>query len=161
MNIVLDHKILIDVKEGNKTKSKLSIFLREFTKQESLERSAVVKKFNGIYKKIKKIGRKQELFRDKKELLQLNKEYEKSLKVVDDLELIDKDIERLEDELTEIGGEDQSEFMEESAKNRFELVVSGNDKEKLAELAEIKGYLFIMQALDAEKVALEKKQSGK
>jgi len=49
---------------------------------------------------------------------------------------------------------------EETAEKRFDMLISGDGKEGLRELAEIKGYAWIMRSIDVEKQALEKKQSG-
>ncbi len=160
MKIQLDYKIDIDIREGNKSKEKLSIFFREFTRDEKAKQQATEKKFFDIFKKAQKIVKKQTALEKKAELFELNKEYEKSIKAIDEKEKLEDQAEELLAELEKIGGEDQEAFAEELAKNRFETLVSGKDKEKLESYAEIKGYAALMCDLDVAKVELEKKQSG-
>ena len=160
MKIQLDYKIDIEVRESNKSKEKLSIFFREFTRDEKLKQKTTEKKFLDIFKKAQKIIKKQSTLEKKAELFELNGDYEKSLKALDEKDALDVKEEEIFAELEEIGGEDQEAFSEELAKSRFEMLVSGKDKDKLKSYAEIKGYVSLMHDLDVAKVELEKKQSG-
>lgn len=160
MKIQLDYKIDIEVKESNKTKEKLSVFFREFTQAEKKEHDGVKKQFEKIFKKAQKIGKKQSSLEKKAELHELNNDYEKALKAVNEKEILDDELEVLIDELEEIGGGDQEAFAEKTAEDRFEKLVSGDGKDKLAEHAKANGYVKIMHLLDVAKAELEKKQSG-
>lgn len=160
MRINLDYKIDIEVQEGGKKKDKLSVFLREFTKAEKKEHEELRKKFERIFTKVQKIGKKQTVLQKKAELYELNEDYKSAIETVSKIEKLDAEIEVLIEELDEIGGGNQDEFAENSAKDRFDALVSGKDKEKLKELAEIKGYSTIMRELDIAKSELEKKQYG-
>jgi len=160
MKIQLDYKIYIEVREGNKIKEKLSVFFREFTKAEVKEHNVLRKKFEKIFKKAQKLGKKEAALTKKAELYELNGDYEKALIAISDKSDLEDEIDSLMDELEIIGGEDQESFAENAAMNRFETLVSGAGKEKLAEYAEIKGYVSIMRDLDAAKAKLEKKQFG-
>ena len=82
------------------------------------------------------------------------------MKIRDKIDEVEEDIESYSEELVAIGGENQEEFAETTAKERFDIVVSGKDTDALKEYADVKGYAFIMRELDKAKVELEKKQSG-
>jgi len=161
MKIQLDYKIDIEVREGGKKKEALSVFYREFTKSEKEEYKGIQKKFTKLFSKIQKISKKQATYNKRIELLEKSNQDEKALKCMDELEKLDEELEILEDEIKDIaGGEDEQDFSEKTAKDRFEKVVSGKDVEKLEQLAEVKGYVEIMKLLDVAKSELEKKQSG-
>lgn len=160
MKIQLNYKIDIDIKEGNKTKQKLFILFREFTKDEKKKQKQLEKKFFDIFKQAQKLEKKQNILDKKAELYELNGEYEKSIKAIEEKELLDKKAEELFDELEELGGGDQDSFMEELAKSRFDMLVSGGDKDKLESIAESIGYATLMTKLDKAKAELEKKLSG-
>ncbi len=160
MKIQLDYQIDIEIREGNKTKEKLSVFYREFTRDEKAQVKKMEKAFVDIFKKAQKIAIKQGSLERKAELLERSGEYEKALAALEEKEKLEAKAEKLYQKLEEIGGEDQNAFAEELAKNRFEMLVSGDDKEKLRTYAEIKGYAALMHDLDVVKVELEKKQSG-
>jgi len=161
MIVQLDYKIDIEVKESNKTKEKLSVYYREFTKAEKKEYEDLVKKITKMFNKVQKLSKKQVTLNKKVELYENSNQDEKALECIDKLEELDVELEALEDEIVEIsGGENQDAFAEKTAKDRFDKVVSGKDKEKLEQLVEIKGYVEIMKLLDTAKSELEKKQSG-
>lgn len=157
MQLTLDYKIAIEVKKGDKTESKLTVFVREFTKNEKLEFKALEDKFKTMFKKLGKIANKQSIIDKKISLQEDIGQREAALKSIEAKEKLDKEIEAIENELEKIGGDN---FAEETAEKRFDMLISGDGKEGLRELAEIKGYAWIMRAIDVEKQALEKKQSG-
>jgi len=160
MKIQLDYKIDIEIQEGGKAKEKLSIFLREFTQKEKKENDVLRKRFEKIFKKAQKIGKKQNTLNEKTELYKLSSENLKALKSIEENEALEDELDDLMQELDEIGGGNQDEFAEKTAQARFETLVSGKDKEKLEVYAEIKGYQALLRDLDKAKVELEKKQSG-
>ncbi len=160
MKILLDYKIEIEVREGNKKKESLSVFYREFSRDELNEQKATKKQFMDIYKKAQKIEKKKSSLVKRAELLELSGEYEKSIVALDEIEKLESKSDSLVDELESIGGEDQDSFSDELAKKRFETLVSGADKDTLKSYAEIKGYVELMRSLDVAKAELEKKQSG-
>ena len=160
MKIQLDHKIVIQVKEGNKTKEELTIFYREFTQAEKKKQEVLKKQFEKIFKKAQKIGKKESALDKKAELYELSGEYEKALKSINDKDKLEDELEKLMDELDELGGGDQEAFAEKTAKYRFDILVSGKDKDKLLGYAEIKGYAQLLRGLDVAKAELEKKPSG-
>ena len=160
MKIQLDYKIDIEIQEGGKAKEKLSIFLREFTQKEKKENDVLRKRFEKIFKKAQKIGKKQNTLNEKTELYKLSNENLKALKSIEENEALEDELDDLMQELDEIGGGNQDEFAEKTAQARFETLVSGKDKEKLEVYAEIKGYQALLRDLDKAKVELEKKQSG-
>lgn len=160
MKIQLDYKIDIEIQEGGKAKEKLSIFVREFTQKEKKENDVLRKRFEKIFKKAQKIGKKQNTLNEKTELYKLSSENLKALKSIEENEALEDELDDLMQELDEIGGGNQDEFAEKTAQARFETLVSGKDKEKLEVYAEIKGYQALLRDLDKAKVELEKKQSG-
>ena len=157
MLLSLDYKIEIDVKEGGKSKEKLKVFVREFTKQESREHRALEKKFRSLLSRLQKIGSKQSVIEKKISLFEEAGRPDDALKEIVKQEELAKELDGIQEEIEEIGGDD---FAEDASEKRFEMLVSGSDKEKLSEISEIKGYSEVMRLLDAEKKALEKKQSG-
>jgi len=160
MKIQLDYKIDIEVRENNKVKDKLSVFYREFTKSEKKEHEEMKKRFSKIFKKAQKIGKEQASLDKRAQLHELNGDYEKSLKCIEKKDKLEEDLDVLLEELDEIGGGNQDEFAENTAKERFFTLVSGKDAEKLQQYAEIKGYAALMRDLDIAKSELEKKLSG-
>jgi hypothetical protein len=154
MKLSLDIKIPLEIQEGGKTKEKLEVFLREFTKQEKKDMEELMLKFKKLFKKLNKLSNKETSLDKKIELNEKLEKYEKALKLTDEKEKISEEIEQISEDIEELGGED---FEEEMAKKRFDLLISGNDKEKLREYCEIKGYSFIMQLLDKQKGEFEKK----
>jgi len=160
MKIQLDYKIDIEVRENNKVKDRLSVFYREFTKSEKKEHEDMKKRFSKIFKKAQKIGKEQSSLEKRAHLHELNGDYEKSLKCIEKKDKLDEELDYLLEELDDIGGGNQDEFAENTAKERFLTLVSGKDAEKLQQYAEIKGYASLMRELDTAKAELEKKQSG-
>lgn len=158
MKIQLDYKIIIEVKEGDKLKEKLEIFYREFTQAEKKKNEVIQKKFEKIFKKVQKIGNKQVTLNTKANLYELNKEFGRAIKTLTQRDALESEIDKLMKELKEIGGDDHLAFAEKSAKDRFEVLVSGPGKDKLIPYAEIKGYAELMRDLDLAKIELEKKQ---
>ena len=160
MKINLDYELKIDVRENNKTKEKLVIFYREFTKAEKKEQKEMQDAFSKILKKLQKISQKDALLSKKAHLYELSGEFKKSLDCLDKKEKLSDELESLSAELDVLGGENKDEFTENTSKERFEKQVSGSGKEKLKVYAEIKGYTQIIKELDIAKAELEKKQSG-
>ena len=160
MKIQLDYEIQINVQEGSATKESLVVFFREFTKQERKKQRESQDKFSKIYQKLQKLDKKQSSLTKKAELHELNGDYTLSLKCLAQNEKLDVELDKLVEELENIGGGNQDEFTESIAKDRFDKQVSGSDKSKLEVYAEIKGYSQLIRELDAAKAELEKKQSG-
>lgn len=160
MKIQLDYKIDIEIKEGAEIKNTLSVFYREFTKKERADQKKLEKKFVELFNKAQHLIKKKEYLAKKAELHELNGDFEKSINSLDKMDELSLKEDELLEELEAIGGEDQDAFAEELAKKRFDVLVSGPDKPKLAEVAESVGYTNIIQKLDAAKDYLEKKQSG-
>lgn len=160
MKILLDYKIDIEVRESNKTKEKLTIFYREFSKSEKKEHEKLKDEFKKLYKQAQKLSRKQSSLDKKAELHELNENYSKSLEIISEKEKVEVELEKISQKLEDLGNGDTDTFAEKSSKEKFEVLVSGTGKEKLAELAEIKSYVEIMKSLDIAKVELEKKPSG-
>ena len=160
MKIQLDYKIDIEIQEGNKTKEKLSIFYREFTKAERQDNDALRKQFEVIFKKAQKIGKQLTVIDKKISLYEANSDFDKAIDGVLQKEILEEQAYELEEEINALGGGDQIAFNEELSKKRFDTLVSGKDKEKFEEYALIKGYSKLIQELDFTKAELEKKQSG-
>ena len=82
---------------------------------------------------------------------------DKAFSLVEERDNLQNKIEEVAIELESLGGED---FEEKMAKKRFDTLISGEDKEKLREYAEIRTYKTILKLMDEQKAELEKKQSG-
>ena len=157
MKLTLDVEIPIEVQEGGELKESLRVFFRDYTKKEKKELDALRDKLKALYKKANKLLVQVEITEQKIHLYDKMGESEKALEFVKQKERFIKSAENIQDEILALGGE---KFEEKLAKKRFDLLVSGEDKEKLRKYAEIKGYGAILNVLDMQKEKIEKKQYG-
>lgn len=157
MKLTLDVKIPLEILEGGKTKEKLEVFYRDFTREEKKEREELVAKFTKLFKQANKLQKKEESLNRKIKLNEKIGDFKKALKLEEEKDKLHEEMEALSEQIEELGGDD---FKEELAKKRFDLLVSGDDKEKLREYCEIKGYMTILSAMDAQKAEIEKKHLG-
>jgi len=155
MKLTLDVPIEVKVEENGKVKETLKITFRYPTKQEEKEFSNLEKEIKGLFKKITKAERELNKLDKKIEYAEKLGDYKKAEKLFDKREEIENELEKLAEDFEAKGGEN---YPEELSKKSFELLVGGEDKEKLREYAEIVGYLKIMNLLRAERDKLEKKQ---
>lgn len=144
--------------EAGKEKETLSILYREYTKQEKKELETDVKKFKKIYNKLDKIERKLKTTSKKVLLFEQNKKPAKALEEIEKQEKLEDELDIILQELDKYG--EQDGFYEIQAKKKFNLLIKGSGKDKLADIADRKGYVTIVALLDREKDNLEKKQSG-
>jgi len=158
MKIQLDYDLKIKIMEAGKEKETLSILYREYTKQEKKELETDVKKFKKIYNKLDKIERKLKTTSKKVLLFEQNKKPAKALEEIEKQEKLEDELDIILQELDKYG--EQDGFYEIQAKKKFNLLIKGPGKDKLADIADRKGYVTIVALLDREKDNLEKKQSG-
>ena len=158
MKIQLDYDLKIKIMEAGEEKETLSILYREYTKQEKKELETDVKKFKKIYNKLDKIERKLKTTSKKVLLFEQNKKPAKALEEIEKQEKLEDELDIILQELDKYG--EQDGFYEIQAKKKFNLLIKGPGKNKLADIADVKGYVTIVALLDREKDNLEKKQSG-
>ena len=156
MKLELDVKLNIDIQENGKSKEKITVYLRDYSKEESKKFSKLKADFLKMLKRSKKLVLKTNSVEKKMELYEKAEKYEDAIKMAKVHDKLSEEMEAVTDELEALGGD---EFYEERSKESFDVRISGEDKEKLREYAESKGYLFIMQFLEKEKAEVEKKQS--
>ena len=158
MKIQLDYDLKIKIMEAGKEKETLSVLYREYTKKEKKELETDVKKFKKIYNKLDKIERKLKTTSKKVLLFEQNKKPAKALEEIEKQEKLEDELDIILQELDKYG--EQDGFYEIQAKKKFNLLIKGPGKDKLAGIADRKGYVTIVALLDREKDNLEKKQSG-
>lgn len=158
MKIQLDYDLKIKIMEAGKEKETLSVLYREYTKKEKKELETDVKKFKKIYNKLDKIERKLKTTSKKVLLFEQNKKPAKALEEIEKQEKLEDELDTILQELDKYG--EQDGFYEIQAKKKFNLLIKGSGKDKLAGIADRKGYVTIVALLDREKDNLEKKQSG-
>jgi len=157
MLLSLDVKIPLEIREGGKLKEKLEVYYRDYTKDEKKKFNKIVKDFKNLFIKVSKYGQKETSLNKRIELAEKIGKYEKAFALVEERDELQNMIEEVALELENLGGED---FEEKMAKKRFDILISGEDKEKLREYAEIRTYKTILKLMDEQKAELEKKQSG-
>lgn len=157
MLLSLDVKIPLEIKEGGKTKEKLEVYYRDYTKDEKKEFDEVVKSFKELFLKVTRYGQKEESLNKRIELSEKMGKYENTYKLIEEKDELQKKVEDIALELDKLGGD---EFEEKMAEKRFNTLISGEDKEKLREYAQIRSYKTILSLIDEQKAEFEKKQSG-
>ncbi len=157
MDLLLDVQIDIDIKENGKTKEKLSVFLRPYTKEEAKQHEEAKNKFLDLSKKVQSLIGKANTLERKITLYEKAEQFDKAVKALEKSDAVVLDLENVTKELEALGGDD---FYEAKARERFDKQVSGKGKEGLREHAETRGYLFIMRHLDEERDVIEKKLQG-
>lgn len=157
MLLSLDVKIPLEIKEGGKTKEKLEVYYRDYTKDEKKEFDEVVKSFKKLFLKVTRYGQKEESLNKRIELSEKMGKYENTYKLIEEKDELQKKVEDIALELDKLGGD---EFEEKMAEKRFNTLISGEDKEKLREYAQIRSYKTILSLIDEQKAEFEKKQSG-
>lgn len=157
MKINLNVKIPIEIQENGKTKEKLEVFYRDYTKDEKKEFEKIVNRFRALFKKALKIEQKEKILSKKIELSEKSEDYKQSLKYLKEQEKLQGELNALAEEIEGLGGD---AFEEKMSKKRFDTLLSGKDKEKLREYTEAKGYEFVMNAIDAQRTEIEKKHLG-
>jgi len=157
MLLNLDVKIPLEIREGGKLKEKLEVYYRDYTKEEKKKFNKIVKDFKNLFMKVSKYGQKEASLNKRIELAEKIGNFDKAFSLVEERDNLQNKIEEVAIELESLGGED---FEEKMAKKRFDTLISGEDKEKLREYAEIRTYKTILKLMDEQKAELEKKQSG-
>ncbi len=158
MKLILDVKIPVKIQEAGRTIDELEILFRDLTKKEIKEMNGSLDVYKNIYKKVVKIEQKEKALKKKIELYEKAKEYKKTISLIEELEQLQEETEQLQEETEAIGGDGVDE---ELAKKRFDLLVGGEDKERLREYAKVRGYIVVLDLLDKAKADLEKKQHGR
>jgi len=157
MDLFLDTPIKIEIKNGGKTVETLNVSLREYTKAEKDALRLEEKEFIGLVEKSQKHLRVIDKLETKIELQKGAEDFKGALLTFKELQEVEEVGDALSKDINEKGGDD---FYEQKAKENFNSLVSGDGKNRLAEIAESKGYQTVMRLLRKEKEEVEKKPSG-
>ena len=158
MKIALDYEIPVEVRENGKTIKELKVWFRELTAKEKKELTKKAKEFFELQKRLNRIERKGPTLQKKADAYNKLEKLEKEIEVLEQIEQLDDELSEIEEQITKLAGDD---FAETQAKKSFDLRVSGDDKEKLDELAQRIGYTKILQMLEESKEGLLEKASTK
>lgn len=154
MELVLEYPINVVVKRSD-SEEKLKVVYRYPTKKEEKEFREIEKKLLGLMKRSRKLHSSLEAIEKKIEYAEKRGDWEAAEKHLNKKQKLEEEYEKLLEELEQEGGQDIGEVI---SKKKFEVLVGGEDKEKLQELAEIVGYTRIVSQLDKERGELEGKQ---
>jgi len=159
--LTLDVPIEVKIQENGKIREILKITFRYPTKDEEKKEKELLTNIKKIITETEKISRKSAIINKKIEYAEKKEDWDKAEKLLNEEEKLERELEKLEEELKKIiGNRDPNEYAEEIAKRQFDVLVGGEDKEKLREVAEIKGYKLVLDVLAKERDKLEKKQNG-
>ena len=154
MELVLEYPINVVVKRSD-SEEKLKVIYRYPTKKEEKELREIEKKLNGLIKRSRKLNSALITVEKKIEYAEKRSDWEAAEKHLSKKQKLEEEYEKLVEEIEKEGGDDIVEIIN---KKRFEILVGGEDKKKLQELAEIVGYTKIVAQLDKERDELEGKQ---
>ncbi len=153
----LDAKIDVDIQQRGESKETLTVYLRDYTKEESKQFEKLKKKFKDLSKKAQKLVAKANSVEKKMSLYEKAEKFDKAIEMADASDKLIVELDEITEGVEKLGGD---EFYEKMAKESFDIRLSGDGKEQLREYAESKGYSFIMKFLEEEKEDIEKKQQG-
>jgi len=153
----LDAQIDVDIQQKGESKEILTVYLRDYTKEESKQFEKLKKKFKDLSKKAQKLVAKANSVEKKMSLYEKAEKFDKAIEMADASDKLIVELDEITEGVEKLGGD---EFYEKMAKESFDIRLSGDGKEQLRGYAESKGYSFIMKFLEEEKEDIEKKQQG-
>jgi len=153
--LLLTIPLTIEVMDKGKKVKTLKVEIREFTKKEITERQKEFKKQQNLLLKLESLESKQTSLERKVVYSEKLKKWQDALEFQEKLDVVKKELSDFVNS-EEISSAD--ELAEKTAKKNFDLLVSGKDKKELAEIADSKGYGFVMKLLQKTKVDTEGKQ---
>lgn len=156
MKITLDVPIEVKIAENGEVKETLKVTFRRATKEEEKQFEKIQKEALSLYKKISKLERERNFFLKKMEFAEKAEKFEEAEKWLDKINEIEEKLEKMQEDFEKKGGVN---WGEEIAKKTFDLLVGGEDKEKLREYAERLSYSKIIDLLSKERDKIEGKQS--
>jgi ABC-type Fe3+-citrate transport system substrate-binding protein len=156
MVLSIDNKIEIKIQEGGEIKETLEVSYRYPTKKEEKELDNELEKIKKLVSELRKIGSKIESLEKRIEYAEKQGNFEKAEQLLDKKEKLETRLEKMQEEVESMGGADWAEAIN---KKTFEMLVSGEGKERLREYAEAMGYTKIMAELNKARAELEGKQS--
>ena len=157
MILQLDTPIEIKIREHNKVKETIKVFLRDHTREEEKKFEKTKKKFEDLVNKTQRLSSKSASVERKLKLYEEAGDTKKAIKMAEESDRIIDELSGIVDEVNALGGDD---FYEKLSKESFNILVSGEEKDKLIPYAEQKGYTVIMRSLREARADVEKKQSG-
>jgi hypothetical protein len=157
MNIPLDYELELKIQENGKERETLKVYLRDPNKKERKTKEKMAKRARKMFQELNKLERKSKNIEKRIEVYEKLGKYDDLEKVLEQQTIIDDALESVLYQIEAIGGDD---FYENEAKKDFETLVSGDDKSKLQDIAESKGYIEIMKYLNKAKENFLKKQFG-
>lgn len=155
MELVLEYPIDVVVKRSDGEET-LHIVYRYPTKKEEKEFRKIEKKILDLLKRYRKLGSEISVLDKKIEYAEKREDWEAAEKYVDQKQKLEEEYEQLLEALDKEGGQDIAEVVN---RKKFDVLVSGEDKERLKEIADVVGYTRIMTQLDTEREKLEGKRS--
>ncbi len=157
MKLQLDIELNIEVLKQGESLETLTIFLRDYTKEENKKFADIIKKFKDLSRKGQKLVTKAGSIEKKMDLYEKAGKFDKAIEMAEASDKLILDLDKITKSVDDLGGD---EFHEGLAKESFDIRISGEDKEQLRDIAEIKGYSSVMKLLEKEKERVEKKQHG-
>ncbi|WP_331774055.1 hypothetical protein [Sulfurospirillum sp. 1612] len=156
MKISLDVKIPIEITQNGEKQESLVVFYRDYTLKEKEEIDTLTADFKKLFIRANKLEQKESILSKKFELLKKMQKFERAFEISEEMDQLTIDAEDLNIEIEKLRGDD---FEETMAKKRFDMLIFGEDKDKLREYAERTSYKMILSAIDKEKGNIEKSLS--
>ena len=153
--IMMSVPVAVEIVDKKKKKEVLKVEVRTLTKEERKERSSLEEKYRDLSTALNKKSSKIESIAKKREYSEKLEKYDDALSYQEKMDILMEEIEDITKEVLELGGDD---FFEKIAQENFELLISGEGKERLAEIAEIKGYTMVNNLLYKARDEVEGKQ---
>jgi len=153
--IMMSVPVTVEIVDKKKKKEVLKVEVRTLTKEERKERSSLEEKYRDLSTSLNKKSSKIESIAKKREYSEKLEKYDDALSYQEKMDILMEEIEDITKEVLELGGDD---FFEKIAQENFELLISGEGKERLAEIAEIKGYTMVNNLLYKARDEVEGKQ---
>ena len=152
--LLMSVPVEVIIKDGKK-KEKLHVEVRDMTREERKEAEKVTKKYKDLSYRLNRISSSLESAEKKAVYAEKLEDFKKALSFQEKADEFKSQLDDVVKEVNKLGGDD---FAEKQAKLNFERLVSGEDKERLSQIAEEKGYNTVMRLLFDAKREVEGKQ---
>lgn len=139
---------------NGKKKTTLEVEIRKFSKEEHKERAAIQKTYKTLSSSLTKKNAKLESVQKRRDYSEKLEKFNDALEFQEKMDSLTSELDVLIEEVEAIGGDD---FFEKTAQETYEILVSGKDKEKLAEIADVATYGYINDKLNEARVEAEGK----
>jgi len=145
----------IEIVDKKKKKEVLKVEVREFTKTERKENKSMADKYKSLATRLNKIQLKMNSVTKRRDYAEKLENFKDADGYQVKIDTLTDELENIMKEIDTLGGD---EFAETQAEKNFETLVSGEGKERLAEIADIKGYVHVTNLLYKERDKVEGKQ---